>query len=542
MPAHRRFSIGAVVVLMAAFPAWVSAQTAMGTAFTYQGRLTDHGSAASGQYDFKFSLYDALTGGGQVGSTLAVKAVSVANGLFTVPLDFGDSFQGQALWLEIEVAPYASGVYTRLIPRQRLTPTPYALYAKTAESVVDGLAGSGSTNRVARFTAARTIGDSTIYDDGSKVGIGTTAPSARLHIDGDTPDNVALMVHNQNDAGSERLFFGTNTALDAAMIVWGSSHATMPGKWRFSNNKTAGHFDWVANGAIQMTLSHSGNLGIGTTSPAERLSVEGMVESTTGGFRFPDGTVQTTASNGTDSPWEQAGSLVYYTGGNVGIGTDWPTSRLVVETHNDHNINPTAIFKTTGTDSTCAIMFANADGNRFSLGITGDDEFALGYNANVSLSGDLLRITSTGRFGIGTTSPSEKLDVNGNVRCVDLIETSSRSLKEHITPVENALDKVSRLQGVRFRWKAEHGGKPDLGFVAEDVAEVFPELVTWEEAGVKASGLKYSHLTAVAVEAIKELRADVKAKDKQIADLTARLERMEATIARLTDQRVEDKE
>src|SRR5207247_4630344 len=62
---------------------------AQGTAFTYQGKLNDGGNPANGQYDFQFSLYDALTGGAQQGSTVTVTNVTVTAGSFTVQLDFG---------------------------------------------------------------------------------------------------------------------------------------------------------------------------------------------------------------------------------------------------------------------------------------------------------------------------------------------------------------------------------------------------------------------------------------------------------------------
>src|SRR5215831_11253892 len=64
----------------------VNAQT---TAFTYQGRLTSNSANANGSYDFVFILYDALTGGNQVGLGLQKNGVTVTNGLFTVSLDFG---------------------------------------------------------------------------------------------------------------------------------------------------------------------------------------------------------------------------------------------------------------------------------------------------------------------------------------------------------------------------------------------------------------------------------------------------------------------
>ena len=65
----------------------------LGTAFTYQGRLTDGGEAAIGEYDFQFKLYDAATEGNLLG-TATVDDKAVANGLFTVELDFGEVFTG----------------------------------------------------------------------------------------------------------------------------------------------------------------------------------------------------------------------------------------------------------------------------------------------------------------------------------------------------------------------------------------------------------------------------------------------------------------
>ncbi|MCK4451743.1 MAG: hypothetical protein KAX26_14250, partial [Anaerolineae bacterium] len=116
-------------------------QDAVGTVFTYQGRLTDGGSPANGEYDFQFELYDAASGGAQVGSMVPKENTAVTDGLFTVELDFGSGiFTGDARWLEIGVRPGASaGAYTTLTPRQALTATPYALYALGAPW--SGLAG-----------------------------------------------------------------------------------------------------------------------------------------------------------------------------------------------------------------------------------------------------------------------------------------------------------------------------------------------------------------------------------------------------------------
>jgi hypothetical protein len=109
----------------------------VGTAFTYQGQLMDGGEPADGIYEFQFTLYDADTAGNPVGSPVSVEDVAVTSGLFTVELDFGASaFAGDARWLEIDVRPGGSpGAYTTLDLRQKITPTPYALYSSSADAI-----------------------------------------------------------------------------------------------------------------------------------------------------------------------------------------------------------------------------------------------------------------------------------------------------------------------------------------------------------------------------------------------------------------------
>jgi len=123
--------LGAVACLFATGSASASPEAdVVGTAFTYQGKLTDGGVPANGTYDLEFRLYNALSSGTQVGSTVTKEDVTVAIGLFTVQLDFGNVFDGTALYLEIAVRPGASTeAYTTLTPRQPLSASPYALFA-----------------------------------------------------------------------------------------------------------------------------------------------------------------------------------------------------------------------------------------------------------------------------------------------------------------------------------------------------------------------------------------------------------------------------
>jgi len=129
----RVFSVLLVVLILSGTASAIPLNAPLGTGFTYQGRLTDGGAPANGTYDLEFKLYDALSGGSQVGSTVSQGDVTVSDGLFTVQLDFGNVFDGTALYLEIGVRPGASdGAYTPLTPRQALTATPYAIYASKA--------------------------------------------------------------------------------------------------------------------------------------------------------------------------------------------------------------------------------------------------------------------------------------------------------------------------------------------------------------------------------------------------------------------------
>jgi hypothetical protein len=123
----------------------------MGAAFTYQGRLVDAGNPAAGVYDFQFRLYNAASGGGQIGALQAVDNVGVSGGLFTVAPDFGaGAFDGQARWLEIAVKRDADGSYTTLSPRVALTPAPHALALPglwtqqnaTSPNLIGGYAGN----------------------------------------------------------------------------------------------------------------------------------------------------------------------------------------------------------------------------------------------------------------------------------------------------------------------------------------------------------------------------------------------------------------
>ena len=139
MKGKRFLSTGLAMALVLALMAGLAlAQQPAGSpltaAFTYQGRLSSSNLPYTGACDFRFGLWDALSGGTQIGPTQTVPNVGLADGYFTVLLDWGaDKFFGEQRWLDIYVrCPAGSGTYTPLTPRQMLTASPQALFAMHA--------------------------------------------------------------------------------------------------------------------------------------------------------------------------------------------------------------------------------------------------------------------------------------------------------------------------------------------------------------------------------------------------------------------------
>jgi hypothetical protein len=109
----------------------ISASTALSTSFTYQGHLESGGEAVSDDCQMAFHLYDAESGGVEVGSAIT-RTVPISDGLFTVDLDFGaGAFAGDARWLGIKVLCPGDAGYADL-GRQALSAAPYAHYALSA--------------------------------------------------------------------------------------------------------------------------------------------------------------------------------------------------------------------------------------------------------------------------------------------------------------------------------------------------------------------------------------------------------------------------
>jgi hypothetical protein len=98
---------------------------------------------------------------------------------------------------------------------------------------------------------------------------------------------------------------------------------------------------------------------------------------------------------------------------------------------------------------------------------------------------------------------------------------SSIRWKHNVEPIDRPLEKIARLRGVTYDWDAEHGGHHDVGMIAEEVGQVLPEIVQYEENGADAIGMDYSKLTPLLVEAVKELSVKLEQRDAAMSALRA---------------------
>jgi hypothetical protein len=186
---------------------------AQGTAFTYQGQVMSSNSPAHGTYDLTFKLWNASSGGAQVGGTITAPGTVITNGLFTVVLDFGSVFSGSSYWLELGVRSNGVVSFATLSPRQQLTPEPYAVFAEGGNAA--GLTGTmPSSGLSGTYGNALTLNNAGNIFDGNGAGLtgvnaltlgglgaanfwqlgGNAGTTPGVNYLG-TPDNQALEIH-----------------------------------------------------------------------------------------------------------------------------------------------------------------------------------------------------------------------------------------------------------------------------------------------------------------------------------------------------------
>jgi|GEM_PF-2510195 len=211
--------------------------------------------------------------------------------------------------------------------------------------------------------------------------------------------------------------------------------------------------------------------------------------------------------------------------GNIGIGTSSPNARLSI-------VSGTQTLQSWGVPGT----------NGFFLNSSGDVANRPGlYFSENGVNFNNLVIRQGGRIGINTSNPAEALEVNGNIRCASLIQTSDARYKANVLPVTGALEKTLRLRGVSYDWnraafpEKKFSDRHQLGFIAQELREILPDAVSEDADGYLAVG--YTAVVPVLAEAIEELKAqkdaEIAALQQKVAALEARDAAREARLTRL---------
>jgi hypothetical protein len=430
----------------------------------------------------------------------------------------------------------------------------------TGTAAAPAIVPTGDTNTGIFFPAADTIAfseggtEGMRIDSSGNVGIGTTSPSARLHVSGSGINAVKITGGSNVNEGSYALFQKGSTDrlfIGVASAVLGSGSTSNDSiVWTESTNNTL----FYNNGTERLRIDGSGNVGIGTTSPSLKLTVASddtlggilVTGSNAPGIRLND----TTDGNSYSAVFAQNGGVLYISAdalntaanssirfevdqaerlridssGNVGIGTTSPGAKFGVS------------------DGTVNIQLSPDSANsRGVIGTTGGHSIAYAPNGTTRLTIDQANGTLTSQPTYDNTAAGSTVVVTS----AGLIRRTSSSLKykkdiENLDSsiVENAID---RLRPVWYRTKNPEGDDKStwshVGLIAEEVDSVEPRLVKYKtvEVSIGENGerietqleipipedVDYAKLSVI-------LLSEVKAQRIKIASLEARLEALEA--------------
>ena len=537
--------IAAIIFAVVAFAAPVE------NVISFQGKLVEAGVPVDGTRNIQFRLYNVETGGLYLWDELHT-AVPVVGGLFNVNLGEIQPFEGVGIyfteqyWLTFTVDGGAE-----ITPRYKLTGSPYSMadgdwevvgsgdIIRRTGSVYIGNAGSAGSlvlrsqgptneggqivwsgagthdgwtqdvymNEMRFFTnsandnqfkiANAGTGDAGLYVEGN-VGIGTSTPGRKLEVNGRTQINIeatspgwALLLRNTDathgaywnfKVGDDLLVLADETSGVEEFHFDGSNASMCIGRF------WAGVMDAPDDGLIVR-----GNVGIGITDPGNKLDVMG-------------GVLIGTSYAGETAPYN--GLIV---AGKVGIGTSSPSYKLQVEGNAGFLSDDVyTVLSTTTTAGPITYKYgvkSGATSSHINYGVYG---LASGGATNYGLycSGD-------GAY-TGTWT-----------------DVSDRKFKKNITPMTGILDKVLELNPVTYEMRADEydfmgfSEGTEYGLIAQDLKEVFPELVKHgvhpgPEGGeaVEYDGIDYISLTSILVSAVQELKAENN-------ELRARIETLE---------------
>jgi len=327
---------------------------------------------------------------------------------------------------------------------------------------VAGIQGSGTANYTARWTDSDTLGIGALYDNGTNVGIGTTSPGSTLPADSETATKALQLTGVSGSAGDTAVLLRSSDN-SSGLDLW---HNASTGDSYIDNRYSSNQGDTIfrvktAGTPLEaLRITGDGNVGIGTTSPSEKLEVVGTIKSNqvdafaenipsrigrstgqhlslygnpTGNYLIGVGNKNTIIGRSgqgrivfrndgiqfsTEATQTRSDLFIEVINGYVGVGTSSPSQKLEVA----GNIlvrgsNDSADGLHLKDRTFVAFSDASSVVSRFRSSAAGIFQFQDGsYNTNIVLNTNGNSYLNGGNVGIGTTTPGAKLSVNGNVK------------------------------------------------------------------------------------------------------------------------------
>jgi hypothetical protein len=291
-----------------------------------------------------------------------------------------------------------------------------------------------------------------IKADGGNVGIGTATPNDKFHVVGGIYSTSLTTPINTNIGAVQIGYDGTN----GVIRTWNSSPLII---------STYNYQAFETTGSERLRITGTGNIGIGTTSPGARLDIAGGdLYVRTGGILYAN-TFSPYSGNMTIALGGSGNNLIV-SGGNVGIGTTTDAGYTL-------NVAGNAQFIKSSTSTAMVV------------GLSG-------------VTGSIIRFSYNGGFvgSISTDGSNTAYNTSSDYR-----------LKEQVRAIDNPLEKVLKLNPVNFKYK--NSKTVQDGFIAHEIQEILPYLVTGEKDGEQMQEVDYSKITPILIAAIKEQQAQI---------------------------------
>jgi len=392
------------------------------------------------------------------------------------------------------------------------------------------LTGHSSSTTGALTSQSNLTFDGTTLNVVGNAGVGIARTDGTLHVHTASAGSIAadtdaddLVVENSGDVGIQLISPDANYSR-----IWfnhPNSGSGSTAQIRYANSTQSMHFK--AGSSEALNLTSGGKVGLGNSSPSTYSNSSGTsvvigTSSATDGLSIitsTSGNARVCFGDGDGDPGEWQGIIQYanstdamsfYTAnssrmnidssGNVGIGTGSPSKLLHVDgaTDTTDGTDPVARFERDGSSQTGIAVTSNgldglilrADSAGFGAIHSYEDlGFYTGVRSGSSYGNVAMRIETNGNVGIGTTSPSHKIDVTGTAGLstgTAWTNTSDARIKKDVATITGATEKLKQLRPVSYKYTDQYlsvhdeidGSKTYHSFVADEYANVFPDAVS----------------------------------------------------------------